>query len=397
MKISKITTYILRVALGNERFFSSQCEFPDRNSFLVKIETDSGLVGWGEGGQYGPPEPVDACVRHVLGPKLLGKYPLTPVKLWEEQYAATRDFGQKGAYIEALSAIDIALWDIYGKYVDQPIYSLLGGSFRDSIYAYATGCYYRGDDVLDHKTAIPKLAKEAKSYVDEGFTILKVKIGLLSIQADTERIGAIRDTVGEDTALLVDCNHAYNAHTAIRVGKAIEKHNVIWFEEPVVPEDRRGYKIVRDALSIPVTGGECEYTRYGFRDLITEGCVDIIQPDITVMGGISEFIKVHSLASSFGIGVVPHVWGSGVALATALHVLSTIPPFPHTANPIPLLNEPIVEFDCNINPLRDYLIEEKITLVKGRVPVPQGPGLGINIDEDILQKYCVSQKNICSD
>jgi D-galactarolactone cycloisomerase len=387
MKITKITTYILRVPLGKERFYSSQCAFPERNSLLVKIETDNGLIGWGEGGQYGPPEPVAACIKYVLVPKLIGEDPCKPVKIWEELYAATRDFGQKGTYIEAMSAIDIALWDIYGQHVKQPIHALLGGAFRESIHAYATGCYYRGEDYLDHTAQLPNLRTEARSYVEAGFNILKIKVGLLSIEADIERVHAIREVIGPETILLVDCNHSYNVFTAIRMAKELEKYDVRWLEEPVTPEDRIGYRKLRNATSIPIAGGECEYTRYGFRDFITEGCVDIIQPDICVCGGFSEWMKIQALASSFGVAVIPHVWGSGIAFVSALHVLACIPPAPHTANPIPLQNEPVVEYDRNPNPLRDDLLKTKITLIDGKISVPGGFGLGIEVDEAVLVQY----------
>ncbi len=167
----------------------------------------------------------------------------------------------------------------------------------------------------------------------------------------------------------------------------MEQYDVGWIEEPVTPEDREGYRRIRQEVNIPIAGGECEYTRYGFRDFLAGGCVDIAQPDISVCGGLSEFMKIQALASSFGVWVIPHVWGSGVAIATALHAIATIPPFPHTANPIPLQNEPVIEFDRSPNPLRDELLTTSIALVESRLPVPQGAGLGIEIDETVLQKY----------
>ncbi len=209
MKISYVKVFALRVPLGSKRFYSSQCAFPERNSLLVRIETGDGFVGWGEGGQYGPPEPVAACVTHVFGPRLLGRSIHEAGRVWEELYALTRDYGRKSAYFEALSAIDIALWDLRGRALGQPVSSLLGGAFRPSIFAYATGCYYRGDDVLNHTTALPALAEEARSSVAAGFGILKIKVGLLSVEADAERVAAIREAVGQTMALLVDCNHAY--------------------------------------------------------------------------------------------------------------------------------------------------------------------------------------------
>ena len=388
MLIASIETFILRVPLGGKTFYSSQAKFPERNSLLVKITTDTGLTGWGEGGQYGPPEPVASCINHVLAPLLIGTPAGAPVVTSERLYSFSRDFGQKGTYIEAISAIDIALWDLWGKALGQPVHALMGGAFRTSVHAYATGCYYP-DRPWDQAQIIADIEVEAASYVSSGFDILKMKVGLLSVDQDLERVAAVRRSIGPDIRLLVDCNHAYNAVTAIRIGRELEKFGVHWIEEPVVPEDRAGYRRVRDAIAIPVAGGEAEFTRYGFRDLFVEGCVDIAQPDLCVCGGISEWMKIQTLASSFGVLVVPHVWGSGVALAAALQALATIPPLPHTANPIALQNEPIVEFDRKHNPLRDDLLVENFVLKDGFLEVPQGPGLGITVDESVLRKYLI--------
>ncbi len=387
MKITGVSTYILRVPLGEKRFYSSQCAFPERNSLLVKIETDEGICGWGEGGQYGPPEPVKACIEHVLAPRITGRDPLGREVIWDDLYSFTRDFGQKGSYIEAISAIDIALWDISGKALNIPIHMLMGGIVRDRIPAYATGCYYRGEDYLDYKANLSNLAKEAEGYVKAGFKLLKIKVGLLSINQDMERVKAIRNAVGPDTGLLVDCNHSYNVYTAVKMGKMLEQYDVLWMEEPVVPEDREGYQMVREKVDIAVAGGECEYTRYGFRDFLAAGCVDIAQPDLCVCGGISEFKKIQTLAGSHGVFTIPHVWGSGIALAAALQVVAAAPNFPHTANPVELQNKPVIEYDRNHNPLRDDLLKENIKLEDSHVKVPAGPGLGVDIDETVLKKF----------
>lgn len=181
----------------------------------------------------------------------------------------------------------------------------------------------------------------------------------------------IRDTIGPDIGLLVDANHGYNAASAIRMGRMMEPLDVRFFEEPVVPEDRDGYRKV-----IPVAGGECDFTRYGFRDLIAGGCVDIAQPDLAVCGGFTAFTQVLALANSYGVGVVPHVWGSGIAVAAALHAVAIIPSFPHTANPIALLNQPVIEFDRKHNPLRDDLLEERFVLEDGALANPRSAWTG---------------------
>ena len=386
MKIKSIASYPLRVPLGDKTFYSSQAAFPERNSYLVRIETDDGLVGWGEGGQYGPAAPVAACVDAVFAPKLIGRDPTEPVRIWEELYAFSRDFGQRGAYIEAMSAIDIALWDIAGKATGLPVWKMLGGRFRHDVSAYATGCYYP-QDFDDMPRLLSALESEAASYAHSGFSLLKVKIGLLAPKQDIERIRIIRNVIGPHIGLLVDANHGYNAASAVRVGRMLEPFDVAFFEEPVTPEDRDGYRKVRAENPIPVAGGECEYTRYGFRDFIADGCVDIIQPDLAVCGGFTAFTQILALANSYNVATVPHVWGSGIALAAALHAVAIIPSFPHTANPIPLLNQPVIEFDRKHNPLRDDLLEERFILKDGKLPVPDGAGLGVTVRQEILERY----------
>jgi D-galactarolactone cycloisomerase len=386
-RIKQVDTYILRVPLGKERFYSSQSIFPERNSLLVRIETKDGIVGWGEGGQYGPPEPVAACINDVLSPRITGRSPFEAGRIWEELYAFSRDFGQKGTYIEAMSAVDIALWDITGKALEMPVHQLLGGAFRDSVPTYATGCYYRGEDAFHYKSSLDALVEEAIGFKEAGFEILKMKVGLLSINEDTERVRAIREGIGPEIQLMVDCNHAYSASDAIRMGRILQDNGVVLMEEPVVPEDRAGYRRVRAALDLAIAGGECEFTRYGFRDLISEGCIDVAQPDVCVCGGFTEAKNIYSIASSYGVKVIPHVWGSGIAFSVGLNYIASLPNMPHTANPVPLQNEPVIEYDRNPNPLREDLCQTRIEMEKGRIIVPKKPGLGIEVNETVLNRY----------
>ena len=212
MQITKITTRVLKTPLGKERFYSSQAAFSERTSLLVRLDTDAGLVGWGEGGQYGPPEPVATCVHAVLGAQVLSSDPRSPAVLWERLYSMIRDFGQKGPYLEAISAIDIACWDLFGQATGLPVYTLLGGAFRESVTAYATGGYYRGEDAFGvSEDVLQTLANEARSYIGDGFQILKIKLGLLSIEADVRRVETIREAIGPSATLLADANHAYTS------------------------------------------------------------------------------------------------------------------------------------------------------------------------------------------
>jgi len=400
-KIDSVETLTLRAGLGKQKFWSSQASFPERNSLLVKI-TAGGQVGWGEAGQYGPPEPVAAAIKHNLAPRIIGSE-IEPGRIYEELYAFSRDFGQRGTYVEAISGIDIALWDLLGKILGVPVCRLLGGAFRAKVKVYATGCYYRHDAqsaaTIDVDQSIQAAYDEAKSFKEAGFRGIKIKIGLLSINDDLKRIQAVREAIGPDCALMVDANHAYSVPTAVRLVGEMERLglDIAWFEEPVVPEDLDGYRTIRSKSMIPISGGECSFTRFGFRDLVGGGaggpCVDIAQPDIAASGGLSEFMKICAIASAHGVGVIPHIWGSGVGLAAGLHAVATLPPTPFTANPQFLENEPVVEFDRNPNPLRDTLLSNwKFTLTDdGCLQVPlDAPGLGVQVDETQLEKFTSS-------
>ncbi len=387
MKITSVDTFLLKVPLGKDGFYSSQCEFPERNSLIVRINTDIGISGYGECGQYGPGEPVETFVKSILAPRLADKNPLNTTVLWEDMFGYIRDFGRKTTGIEAMSGLDMALWDIAGKHYNKPIYELLGGSFRDRIKAYATGCYYRREDVGNYKKGLGELKEEAKRHMDDGFSAMKCKIGLLHVEEDTERIAQIREAVGPEPLLMVDANHAYNYHTAKRIGKNLEEYNIFFFEEPVLPEDLYGYKKLRESLNMAIAAGENEFTRFGYLELLKNDCLDIIQPNIGCAGGFTEVRRIEALASSHHVQLIPHCWGSGIALAAALQFCAALPPVPPTAFPIAPENSPMIEYDRNFNPLRDKLLVQGFCVEDGFVKVPDGPGLGIDLDMKVLEKY----------
>ncbi len=376
--------------MGESKFLSSQEQFGGRNSLLVRVDTDSSIYGWGEAGQYGSPEPVAAYISSVLKPRLIGKNPEKIEVIWNKLYNFTRDFGRKGTAIEAISGIDIALWDILGKITNKPVYNLLGGSFRKKIYTYATGLYYRGENYLDLKECLKNIEKEASIFKEKGFTAVKMKIGLLKIEEDMERVRVTRDILGDDIYLMADANHAYNPITAIKMGNYLSEQDVYWFEEPVIPENIEGYKEVRNALDISIAGGECEYTRYGFNKLISNRAIDIAQPDICCAGGLTEVKKIHTLASTYGVQLMPHIWGSGIAVAAGLHLLASLPPYPYIYHPNNLINEPMLEYEQNPNPFRDELLINSLKPNKdGYIKVPEEPGLGVDVDMEVLNNYLV--------
>jgi D-galactarolactone cycloisomerase len=313
-----------------------------------------------------------------MTPLLIGMDPLRTDALWQELYSRFRDHGQKGVVIEGLSGIDIALWDIKGKHFGVPAYQLMGGPLRTNVQAYATGLYRRssGDPVQ-------YLAEEAAGYVAEGFKAVKLKVGF-GVEEDAAVTRAVRAAIGPDVALMVDANHAYDAVAAIRLGKMIEEHDIGWFEEPVPPEDLNGYRQVKAALSIPIAGGECEFTRFGFRDLLVSRALDIIQPDTCAAGGLSECKKIADMAVAFGMRYNPHVWGTGVAIAASLQLLAVLPPL---TPPSLAATEPMLELDRTEHPIRMALLTQPIEHVGGIVQIPDGPGLGIEIDRDTLTRF----------
>jgi D-galactarolactone cycloisomerase len=278
MKIRSVRAHVLEAALS-QPFAYSRAWYDTRAAMVVEVETEDGLTGWGE--CYGPARITAAAVGSVAS-LLIGEDPLRTDFLWRKVYSALRDHGQKGVVIEALSGIDIALWDIKGKFFGVPAHQLLGGASRSQVQAYATGLYRRkSGDPLRY------LPDEAAGYVVEGFKAVKLKVGF-GVEEDAAVTRAVREAIGPGIALMVDANHAYDATAAIRLGRMIERYDIGWFEEPVPPEDLAGYRQVKAAISIPVAGGECEFTRFGFRDVLVSRAMDIIQPDTCAAGGLSD-------------------------------------------------------------------------------------------------------------
>jgi len=374
MKITQVRTHVLGAALS-QPFAYSRAWYDTRTAMLVEIETDAGLTGWGE--CYGPARMTAAVVESVAS-WLIGADPLRTEYLWQQIYARLRDHGQKGVVIQGLSGIDIALWDLKGKHFGVPVYQLLGGALRYEVQAYATGLYRR-------KTGDPLkyLAEEAAAYVADGFKAVKLKVGF-GIAEDAAATRAVRAAIGPGVALMVDANHAFDATAAIRLGRMIEPHDIGWFEEPVPPEDIAGYASVKAALSIPIAGGECEFTRFGFRELFVARALDIAQPDTCAAGGLSECKKIADMAEAFGVRYNPHVWGTGIAIAASLQLLAVLPP--HTPPSLAPL-EPLLEFDRTEHPIRQAILAQPMEHKDGIVRVPDGPGLGVEVDRKALARF----------
>ncbi|MEP7098640.1 MAG: mandelate racemase/muconate lactonizing enzyme family protein [Dokdonella sp.] len=379
MKITAIDVHVLKSALA-EPFAFSQGWVKQRCATLVEVSTDQGITGWGEAFAQGlePPEIAAAAIEHALKPRVLGANPLETEVLWHRMYHATRDYGRKGSVVAAISAIDIALWDIAGKARGVPIHQLLGGAFRSRVEPYATG-FYR----IHGQGEAARLADEAIRHFEAGFRMMKVKLGY-GIDDDLACMQAIARAVeGRGVTLMIDTNHGYGRAEALRLGRALMDFNLRWYEEPVAPEDVRGYVEMREKLTMPIAGGENEHTMYGFRDLFAAGALDIAQPDLGSCGGITAGRHIGVLAQAHGVAVNPHVWGSAIAQAASLQFIAALPVTHHSLFP----QEPVFEYDRSSHPFRQHLITEPIAQQGGWVSIPSGPGLGVEIDRSVLDKY----------
>jgi len=380
VKIISVEPIVLQYKLDNQHKFACSQEWcNDRTIMILKLKTDEGITGWGEA--TGPAFVHKTIIDLEYAPKLIGMDPFESELIWENLYNCLQDHGQKGVAIEALSAIDIALWDIKSKALNMPLYRLLGGAFREKIKPYATGLYHRESNDIKGE-----LVREALTYVEQGFLGIKLKVGFERIEHDIKKVEAIRKAIGDNINLMIDANHAYNAKDAIKLGKKVEEFNITWFEEPVPPEDINGYIEVKNNINIPIAGGEAEFTRYGFHELINKRAIDIIQPDNCMMGGPSEYKKITTLASINNIQCTPHIWGSSIALAVGMQMAFSQPDFPKSLNP----QEVWLELDRTPNIFREELSLIKPEMKNGYIYLPKEPGLGILINDKIIKQYRIA-------
>ena len=386
MKITRIRSHVLRYDLPEELGYSQQF-YAQRSAHLVEVETDAGITGWGE--CFGPGNVAIAnkgIVEKVIQPMLLGADPMLRDVHWHTVYNLLRDHGQKGMPMQALSGVDIALWDIAGKVMGQPLHALLGGAHRTRVPAYGYGMMLKRESVDDH---IARFRDEAAAIIGMGFQATKMKVGL-GPRADVKLCQAVAEGAG-DARFMVDANHCYTTSDAFYVGRALDEMGAYWFEEPVAPEDHDGYRELRAGLRTNISGGEAEFNRWGWRAILENRGLDIAQPEVCALGGISEYIRVLALCHAHFTPVINHVWGSAVAVATNLHLLAAMPPLPGGLTPW----EPMLEFDTTHNDFRDHLLQEPLDIQaqvatnSGTVGVPTGPGLGIAPDRAFIRHHTV--------
>ena len=354
---------------------------------LVEVVTDAGLSGYGEAkaqvGSASDNHALVALITEELRPVLVGKDPRQISALWEEMYNGTRAhyalsrgrgfpvLGRRGLTISAISGIDMALWDLLGKSLQVPVYQLLGGKCREHLPAYASGGW----------AGVDGIGAQLQSYVDRGgFRAVKMRVGVMDGDVDTSaaRVQAARAALGPEIAIMVDAHGTFSVREAQRFARKVEACDLAWFEEPVNADDKAGQAQVRGSTDIPIASGESEFTRFDFRDLITLGAVDILQPDLAIMGGITEGMRIAALASAFQLTVAPHLWGSALLFASGLQLAAATP------------NCTILEYSLGFNPLLHELGIEPPVIREGRMYIPDRPGLGVTLNQEFVQKYRVN-------
>ncbi|MBL8851644.1 MAG: mandelate racemase/muconate lactonizing enzyme family protein [Planctomycetaceae bacterium] len=373
LKITAVTSYSVKTQLT--RPFGVSISVPldaTRTALFVKIETDAGIVGWGETAPIGG---VRGAIDDALGPMLIGRNPL-------EYRALTRDLWGANFYEPlAIGALDTAINDIRGKALGMPVAELFGGRLRSRVPAYASAMNY-----LEGEEPENQFPREAAELVERGFKAMKMRLGRYSVAREARVAEAVRDVVGPDVKLLCDANAAYTLRSALDMGEALNDLGFILFEEPLPQSpDYTGYPELRERLPLPLAGGEALGTRNQAKSLLERRGVDIIQPDVSLCGGIPEVLFIAEMAALHGVPIIPHCWGGAVLLAATTHLLSLLPD-PHWGFPT---DTPLLEFDQSENPWRTEIVKTPLEFKDGFMTVPTGPGLGIEIDEAAVRKYAV--------
>lgn len=364
MKISNVNAYPLSLPLieGNLPLPTLKAITP----VIVEIVTEDGLEGYGEAYGFSCAPVVAKAIENLLRSVLLGQDPTCIQKIWHDLYKVTFNYGRMGIVIAAMAGVEIALWDLVGKAYQLPVYQMLGGKAHQRIKAYASPLRYR-----DAATAV----EACRAMKQMGFTAMKPH------EVDFDTVAKIRAAVGEDMAIMLDVNGPWSVKEAVEMGRRLAELNLYWLEEPVWPgDDYQGLAEVRAAIDIPLAAGENEYTARGFMGLINSRAVDILQPSVFKVGGLWQAKQVFTLGQTFGFQVAPHCWSLGPAMAASLHLCFSEPDcqWVETCMETPE-GSPLVE------PLRPqdgwWYLEDK-------------PGLGIQIDKDVIGKYLLSDQEV---
>ena len=337
-----------------------------REFVLVFLEAGEHVgVGYTYAGMH-TARSMAAFIDDVLAPRLVSLSARAPSRAWPDLFQETLLVGRRGFALRAISAVDIALWDLFGKITAQPVYRLLGGT-RDTVEAYASGGYYRPGDPLE------RIDREIGRYLELGFTDVKIKVGGIGPHEDAARVGRVRELIGRDGRVALDVNNAWKTPAeAIRFIRMVEEFEPWWVEEPLMPDDIAGHAAIAAAVDVPIATGEIHSSRWDFRQLIEARAVDILQPDVAVIGGVSEWMKVAHAAAVFDLPVAPH-WNHEVHVQMSAAVANclTVEWFD--------LEQDIVNFE--------RLLAEPVRPSNGRITVPDRPGMGLVFDDAAVERY----------
>jgi D-galactarolactone cycloisomerase len=348
-----------------------------RGGGIVHLETEDGVVGIGEA--WGPAR-VAAAYLEIVKPYFVGTSVFAQRGVQQMVYAKHYHFGTQNMLVALFSGIDIAAHDAMGKLLKVPVCDLIGGRQRSHVPVYASGGYFTRD--ANQQAA---LARQLEPHAGKGFPAFKIKIGRNPAD-DEARVRLARRVIGEDAVLTVDSNGNYTADQVVESIRRIAGYGIGWYEEPLAPQDWKGYAELRQRSPIPIATGEALYETFDFRRLVDGRLADVVQPDLALCGGLSVARFVGELCAAEHLRLSPHVWGTAVGLAAAVHWVASLPSYPHGAHvPFPTL----VEYDIGENKLRDGLFSTPMLAKAGMIAVPEGPGLGVELDPGVVARYTV--------
>ena len=357
MKISDVQAFPLYIPVKDKPPLSPERETSAHHT-LIKVFTDDGIIGLGEAFRFAP-KTICMFIEEVLKPLLTNQDPLHIERLWNIMYDRTFRYGRKGAVLHAISGVEIALWDILGKYRGLPIYEMLGGPCRAKVKAYASLHKYKQPE---------EVAEIARRCVEQGYQAIKLH------QRDLASIQAVRKTIGDKIDLMMDASGAWTPREALDMSIKLAEYKLLWLEEPLLRmDDYNGLAWLRKKSSTPIAAGENEYTVSGFKEMLIAGAVDIIQPDVIKSGGILQCKKIFGLAEAFNVQVTTHSFYYGPGLAATLQVC-----FTNTSSPF---------IEINSVPLKNPFIYPDLRPKEGFFEHLDGPGLGITLEEDVVEKY----------
>jgi len=343
-----------------------------RGATIVEIETNTGVSGFGEA--WGPPGFVAAYLDFVAA-DWRGARLVDHGALFHRLLARNYHFGHQNGLMALLSGIDMAVHDALGKEHGLPVHALIGGRARDSVPVYGSGGYFTADPALGLAAQLPRF---------RGFAACKIKIGR-GVGSDVERVRLTRETLGPDMRIAVDANGNYGLDQVLASMRAIAPFGIDWYEEPLSPADEDGYRALMARRETPIATGEALYTAFAFDRLLAPRAIDIAQPDLALCGGLSQGRLIGQLCTLRHARLSPHVWGTGLGLAAAVHLVAAQPPYPAVAESE--ADPPWVEYDVADNPLRDELLREPLLPQAGMIPVPDAPGLGVEPDRAALERF----------